>query len=351
MANVLITGAAGFIGSHIAEALCARGDSVSVIDDLSGGYRANVQEAAIASGHPALLRFNVADCADIHALKNVLQIHGVPDVLVHCAANAREGASQFQPISVTYRNFYAYIKTLTTCLQAGVKHVVLFSSMAVYGENQTPFDETFERQPVDVYGVNKASMERVTEILASVHGFSYMIIRPHNVFGERQALNDKFRNVVGIFMNRIMGGEPLFIYGDGKQERAFSYIGDSLPCFIRAIDLVCSENQIPHDHRIVNVGGMENVTVNELADTVCNAMHVSPESYPREHLSDRPCEVKYAYSTYARSVDVLGYCERIGWRRGIELMAKWAVLKGPQPWYNTQPLELVNESVPEPWLV
>ncbi len=126
----------------------------------------------------------------------------------------------------------AYLNVLVPALRAGVRKVVLYSSMAVYGDQTPPFSEEMPRRPVDVYGVNKAGMEEITEILADVHDFSYTIIRPHNVFGERQSLRDPFRNVVAIFMNRILRGEPLYIFGDGEQRRAFSYLGDALPALL-----------------------------------------------------------------------------------------------------------------------
>ena len=342
----IVTGGAGFIGAHIARALARKGEYVAVIDDLSGGEEANVRWAQEAATAPIL--FAKQDCADAGAMRKVFQtLEGGPEsVLVHCAANAREGASQFQPISVTRRNLLAYIVTLTEALRRGINKVVLFSSMAVYGtggEIGPPFEEGQPTAPEDVYGVNKASMERITEILADVHGFKYVVIRPHNVMGEQQALYDRHRNVIGIFMNLIMRQEPLTIYGDGEQTRAFSYIGDSLPAFLHAIQNV----EALHGETI-NVGGKEAVSINALAEVVLAEMG-APEDYPIQYLPDRPCEVKHAFTSYEKSERLLNYRETIGWCYGIRTMAHWAKSVGACDWRTTDSLELVNDKTPAPW--
>ncbi len=328
--RVLVTGAAGFIGSHVAEGLLASGHEVIALDDLSGGFRRNV---------PAGAAFFQVDLRDAPAAERIIR-DNPPDLLCHLAANAREGASQFQPRDVCGRNLMAYVNTLVPAVRAGAKKVVLYSSMAVYGEQPTPFSEDLPRRPVDIYGVNKTSMEEITEILSEVHGFAYTTIRPHNVFGERQSLRDPFRNVVAIFMNRIMRGEPLYIYGDGEQVRAFSYIADSLPSLLRACD---SEPAL--NGQVFNVGGTEAVTVNQLAHLVMEAFGAKPEF---RYLPDRPREVKHAYSTWEKSVQYLGYRERYGLREGITRMAAWAKAVGPQEW-TEESLELPSPKAPSIW--
>ena len=350
--HIIVTGAAGFIGSHICHELVTRGHNVIGIDDESGGSgilniieRQPDFETTKEACLPDSFQYMKEDCVFAFKRKELLSKDCSGDTLVHCAANAREGASQFQPRAVTYRNMYAYAVMLSEFLRRGGKRVVLFSSMAVYGDQTPPFDETMPRRPEDIYGVNKAAMEHMTEILAEVHNFDYVIIRPHNVGGEGQALHDKFRNVMGIFMNRIMRKEPLFIYGNGLQTRAFSYILDSLPCFIKCIEDLRSVNG-----EIINIGGMHPITVAYLAATVKEAMGV-PNTYPVEFFPARPREVKYAFSTYEKSVRLLGYNEdTYGWENGVRRMALWAGKKGPQEWKNTDVLELVNEKTPKPWL-
>jgi UDP-glucose 4-epimerase len=319
------------MGSHVAESLASAGHEVIGLDDLSGGFRENV---------PSRVTFFEVDLRDAAKTEAVVREHE-PEILCHLAANAREGASQFQPRDVCGRNLMAYANVLVPAIRSGMKKVVLYSSMAVYGDQTPPFDETMPRQPVDVYGVNKSAMESITEILADVHEFMYTIIRPHNVFGERQSLRDPFRNVVGIFMNRIPRREPLYIYGDGEQTRAFSYIGDSLPAFLRA-----AEMRPELDHQIINVGGMHPVTVNELLRLVVAEFGASNEVI---HLPDRPREVKNAYCTWQKSVDLLGYEESVGLEEGIRRMAAWARSQGPQPW-REESLELPSAKAPSIWM-
>jgi UDP-glucose 4-epimerase len=319
------------MGGYVAEQLVAAGHDVVGLDDLSGGFRENV--VAGVDFHEIDLR----DAAKTEALVK----ENPPDILCHLAANAREGASQFQPRDVCGRNLMAYANVLVPALACGVKKVVLYSSMAAYGEQETPFAEVLPRQPVDVYGVNKKAMEEITEILAEVHEFEYTIIRPHNVFGERQSLQDPFRNVIGIFMNRLMRGEPLYVYGDGEQQRAFSYIGDSLPAFLRAAEMTPELNG-----QIINVGGKGPITINRLVELVTTEFNQKPEVI---HLPDRPREVKNAYCTWQKSERLLGYEERFGLEEGIRRMAEWARSRGPQPWREER-LELPSEKAPRIWM-
>ena len=328
--RVLVTGIGGFMGSHVSRGLVAAGHEVIGLDDLSGGFKRNL---------PCEAKFHQIDLRDAERTEQAVR-EDPPDMLCHLAANAREGASQFQPRDVSGRNLMAYLNVLVPCVRAGVKKVVLYSSMAVYGAQAAPFAEVLPRAPVDVYGINKAAMEHITEVLSEVHGFDYTIIRPHNVFGERQSLRDPFRNVVGIFMNRIMRGEPLYVYGDGEQRRAYSYIGDSLPSFLQACGLGSELSG-----QIFNVGGTEDITVNRLAALVSAEFQAQPEIV---HLPDRPREVKHAYSTWQKSADLLGYQEHYGLQEGIRRMAVWAKEIGPQPW-SEERLELPSEKAPVIW--
>lgn len=343
--RILVTGGAGFIGSHIANELTLRGHDVVVVDDLSGALGWGNLITRPDSGAVAVPAVTI-DCSDYKRMFDLFDVYGPFHVVVNCAANAREGASQFQPHSIAQRNLQLASCVLSNAIRTGTKRVVMFSSMAVYGGQSPPFDESLPYAPEDVYGVNKVAMEQVTRILCETHGVSYAIIRPHNVFGEQQALFDKHRNVIGIFMNRIMREEPLFIYGDGEQTRAFSYIGDSLPSFIKAIEDV--GNKDVATNVAVNVGGVIPITVNALAEAVKEAMGVD-SSYPVTYYDNRPREVRHAFSTYTLSQQVLGYEERVGWREGVNRMAAWAKTIGPLEWMNREKLEIASELVPIPW--
>lgn len=332
--KILVTGSAGFMGSHIVDALIKAGyTEVYGVDDLSGGSLENVSSDAMKN-------FLQADLSE-HFVAEDIVFDTKPDIIFHLAANAREGASFFQPKDIVHRNYLAYINILEPAIKHGLDKMILFSSMSVYGEQAYPFSEEQERKPVDIYGANKAIMEHTTEMLSRVHDFRYTIIRPHNCFGERQSLRDPYRNVIGIFMNRIMRGEPLYIYGDGEQMRAFSYIDDSLPCYLKCLDDKA-------DGEIINIGGKQPHSINILRRQVCNAMDADPDEYPTQHLPERPHEVKMAWCTSAKSEKILGYDEKVGMAEGIKRMAEWAKHKGSQEW-SKEKLTLWNEKAPGIW--
>jgi len=336
--RILVTGAAGFIGSHIAEELLKIGHTVIGVDDLSGGTRENVEP--FTRTYRDNFRFYSYDLGVSELVLDVFMAHR-PEIIVHCAANAREGASFYCPQQIAYRNLMISSLLLELGILSNMKRIVFFSSMSVYGNGKPPFDEKNARKPIDPYGVNKMAVEMMIEQLAPVHGFSYNIIRPHNVIGPRQSMSDPYRNVAGIFMNRILRKEPLYIFGEGHT-RAFSFIGDSLPCYMKAI---LDENI---SGEIVNVGGKEKITIDELATAVLTEMIGPDASYEIHHVEERHGEVTHAFSTTQKSEDLLGYREDYGWREGVRIMAQWAKKIGPQPW-KFSPLPLMADSMPQPW--
>ena len=331
--KILITGNAGFIGSWIADFLVSVGDEVYGIDDLSGGEIENVNEK---------VKFYKGDLSEDKTQKIVEKI--APEVIFYLAASAREGASQFEPVNSTKTNYWAYVKTLESAIKTKKLHkVVMFSSMAVYGNQKPPFTEDMKPRPEDIYGVSKYAMEEATKILGKVFDFGWTIIRPHNVFGERQRLNDPFRNVAGIFMNRIMRGEPFYIYGDGKQKRAFSYIEDCLRGFI-----ICINDRF--NGKIYNIGGDKVLTVNKLKDLIIKYFKkYSTYEIPNTvYLASRPQEVKYAYSSHKKAKKELYLQEKYGVKKGIERMVLWAIKQGAKEW-RYEDLTLENEKLPKTW--
>lgn len=328
--KILVTGEAGFIGSFIADELIKLGHEIYGIDDMSCGFKRNINENCI---HRTIDLRN-ADKVELF----MAQVR--PEIIYSCASIPREGASAFQPKLITETNYMAFMNLIESAIKYKMSKFIHFSSMSVYGNQAPPFSEDMPRQPCDVYGVNKAACEQSIEILAQVHDFRWTILRPHNVFGRRQQMNLKLRNVVAIFINQIMRGEPVTVFGDGLQVRSFSPIENSLPCYIRCLD----EDT---DGKIYNIGGTIPMTINEVLELVIK--HSGRERPKIEYLPDRPLEVKRAFSTYQKSIDELGYEERVSVEDCIKDMWSWAESLGAQNWME-EDLALVNEKTPKSWL-
>lgn len=334
--KILITGASGFIGSHICRELIKAGHFVVAVDDLSGSGIDNVMNLMMHSS----FRFYEKDCRDLTGMNELFDLYR-PSIVYHLAANARESASFFQPVSVVSRNVIAYANVLMLAIKYEVKRMVLFSSIAAYGHQQPPFYESFELRPVDIYGLSKKYMEEMTQMLSVSHGLEYIIFRPHNVIGVGQSLCDPYRNVVTIWMNKIMRGEPLVIFGDGEQQRAFSYIDNSLPCYI-------SGGLGVYRNEIFNIGSDQTWTINALAKLVIDAMDAPPD-YPIEYLDTRHNEVKIAHSDHGKARQMLGLSETVSITEGIRRMAVWAREMGPQEWLVGDELEIPNGLTPKNW--
>ena len=252
--KILVTGAAGFMGGHLVDSLIKKNtnDEIFGVDDLSGGYMDNVNNK---------IKFTKLDLRN--RKKTEEYINKVkPDLIFHLAADATEGRSQFTPINCTERNYVAYLNVLVPAIRNGLKKMILTSSMSVYGSQKPPFNEKMERKPDDIYAISKSAMERATEILSKVHGFKYTIIRPHNVYGPRQNMADPYRNVIAIFVNCLRNNKNYFIYGNGEQKRAFTYIDDFTPYILEA-----AFNK-KADSEIFNIGPTKEYTINELSDVI-----------------------------------------------------------------------------------
>ena len=336
--RILVTGAAGFMGSHLVDSLVAMGShEVYGVDDLSGGYTRNVNPKS---------KFTVLDLRNKDQTETYIA-RVKPELLYHLAADATEGRSQFTPISATERNYIAYLYTLIPCIRCGVKKVILTSSMSVYGAQTTPFTESMRRIPEDMYAIAKTAMEEATEILSKVHGFEYVIVRPHNVYGPKQNLSDPYRNVIGIFINCILNNKNFYIYGDGEQKRAFTYIDDFNPYFVKTGFLDSANGEI------INIGPKEEYTINQLSHVVLQTFFPDgniPARLQPKYLSLRPQEVKEAYCTHDKAVKLLGYKTSVTLEEGVKKMVEWAKTMGPQQFqYLTHGLELETEDTPAIW--
>lgn len=335
--RILVTGAAGFMGSHLVDSLVARQKhEVFAVDDLSGGYKSNINPKS---------KFTKLDLRDSKATEEYIGAFE-PELLYHLAADATEGRSQFTPISASQRNYMAYLYTLVPCIKNGLKRVVLTSSMSVYGAQKAPFSEDMLKKPEDVYGITKAAMEDVTEVLAKVHRFEYVIIRPHNVYGPKQNLSDPYRNVIGIFINCLLNNKNFYIYGDGEQKRAFTYIDDLTPYILKAGFLKEVNGEV------INIGPSKEYTVNYLANLVLKTFFPNgniPGRLKAKYLPERPQEVKDAYCTNNKAQNLLGYKTTIDLEEGVRRMVVWAKTLGPQKFNYLKDLELETNDVPETW--
>jgi len=335
--RILVTGAAGFMGSYVVDSLVIRGDcEVWAVDDLSGGFRSNVNKSA---------HFEELDLRDRIKTEDLFA-RVKPTLLYHLAADASEGRSQFTPISATERNYLAYMYTLVPAIKHGLQRVVLTSSMSVYGAGDAPFSEDMPPKPEDIYGISKTAMEEATKVLSKVHGFEYVIIRPHNVYGPRQNLSDPYRNVIGIFINCLLNNKNFYIYGDGNQKRAFTYIDDFNPYFVS-----CGfANNV--NGEIINLGPSEEHTINELAQIVLSKFFPDnvPTHFKPQYVALRPQEVVEAYCTNDKAKSLLGYKTSVGLEDGVARMIAWARELGPQHFkYLQGGLELESADVPKTW--
>ncbi len=321
--KILVTGAAGFIGSHLFDYLLKEGHDVVGLDNYSiGDYQ-----------HEKIFKI---DLLDKNSVDNFIETER-PEIVYHLAAWAHEGLSQFSPIKITENNYGAYLNLLVPVIKYKAKRIVVTSSMSVYGDQEPPFSEEMDLYPVDIYGLAKSAIERSTEILTDVHGLEYNIVRPHNVYGPRQSLGDPYRNVVAIFINNAMRGVPLFIYGDGLQTRAFTFIDDIVAPIAKA-------GFIEQTKEVINVGPEEEFNILSLARAV-------QEHFPEakiQHVPDRPVEVKNAYCTNKLARELLGYETTTDFRSGIAKMVEWAKFHGPVAPKYLDALEL-EEGAPETW--
>lgn len=336
--KILVTGSAGFMGSYLVNHLIDKGFKVYGIDDLSGGYLRNVNKKSY---------FTKLDLRDKQKVKEYIN-KVKPDLIYHLAADATEGRSQFTPLSCTERNYLAYLNLLIPAIRNRMKRIVITSSMAIYGNQKPPFHEELEPKPEDMYGISKTAMEEATKVLSSVHGFEYVITRPHNVYGPRQNMADPYRNVVAIFINRLLEGKPFFIYGNGKQKRCFTYIDD---CTMPLAKCGFLKNL---NREIINIGPgpEEAVTINELAKIVLDTFFegkAAPKKLLPVYFPDRPQEVKHAFSTHDKAKKLLDYCPKVKLREGIRKMIEWARILGYQKPIYLEEIELTSNSIPKTW--
>lgn len=327
--KALVTGSAGFIGSHVAEHCINLGMDVVCTDDLSGG---NVEN------FPAGARHVLGDLRDPGFVSSLWDTTRY-DYIYHLAAYAAEGLSHFIRRYNYQTNLIASVNLVNEAVKHKAECFVFTSSIAVYGAGQTPMTEETVPMPEDPYGVSKLAVELDLQAAHRMFGLNYVIFRPHNVYGERQNIADKYRNVVGIFMNQVLQTVPMTIFGDGQQTRAFSYIDDVAPIIAASPTVVGARNQV------FNVGADTPHTVMELAAEVARALQ---RPLNTKHLPARE-EVVHTFSDHAKTRRVFGDRAPVSLETGIGKMANWVLGRGP-----ARPIEFSNieiyEKLPPSWM-
>ena len=327
--KILVTGVAGFLGSHLAEKLLHLGHEVVGIDNMLGGYEDNV---------PKNIDFHKGDCCDFENIQKIMK--GV-DVVYHCAATAHEGLSVFSPYEITKNNYLASVAIFSAAVNQKVKRIIFCSSMARYGGQKTPFTENMKPAPVDPYAISKVASEEVLKNLCDLNKIEWVIAVPHNIIGPRQKYDDPFRNVVSIMINRMMQGKAPVIYGDGNQTRCFSYIDDCLSCLIPMLD------QKNLNKQTINIGPDEEfVTINKIAEICSNLTGVNLQPIYKK---DRPQEVKHATCSADKARSLLNYKTTVSLKEGIKKTYDYIKKRGVRPFDYNIKIEIDNDLTPTTW--
>lgn len=326
--SVLVTGGAGFMGSHVARYLADGDHTVVVYDDLSGGSLDNVDHGCT---------FVEGSITDHHLLADLFEKHRF-EYVFHLAAYAAEGLSHFIKRFNYVNNVVGSVNLINESVKHDVKCFVFTSSIAVYGTNQLPMHEDLDPVPEDSYGIAKLCVERELEVSRKMFGLNSITFRPHNVYGEHQNIGDRYRNVVGIFMNRLMSNEPMSVFGDGEQTRAFTYIGDVAGLIADSVKNSKAYNQV------LNVGTNQVCSVNDLTKAVAHAMQKPADVV---HLDARD-EVKHAYSDHSKVEQIFGPQSYTSLEKGLSRMAAWAKRVGVRSSKRFEGIEIVK-NLPPSW--
>ena len=322
--KIFVTGCAGLLGANYTRHLLANGHEVIGIDDLSGGYKAFVTKGENFSFVKLNLerRKKIVDLFEEHK----------PEVLVHFAAYAAEGLSPFIR-NYNYRNnLICSANLINECIKHDTKFIFT-SSMAVYGEQEPPFTEDKRPQPIDPYGIAKYAVECDLKLAHEQFGLRYNIVRPHNVLGIYQNIWDKYRNVIGIFIRKTLNGQPILVYGDGEQTRAFS----DIKYYMEPFDRLLTE----YDGETFNIGADKYFTLNEVADAVQKVGKKYGYEVPIEHGEPRH-EVKHAYCDHTKAKSMLQFRDGTNLEELIESMFVWA-MKQPNRKVKTMEYEVTKD--------
>jgi UDP-glucose 4-epimerase len=328
--KIFITGVAGFLGSHLADAMLKAGHKVSGCDNLLGGYLENVPED---------VDFHQVDCGYLNTMNKLLKD---VDIVYHTACTAYEGLSVFSPHLVCQNTFQITATVASAAVEQGVKRFVHCSSMARYGtQDRVPFTEDMTPKPQDPYGIAKLAAENLLQCLSHVHGMEVVIAVPHNIIGPRQKYDDPFRNVASIMINLMLQGRQPIIYGDGEQKRCFSFVQDDIDCLTKLAFLPDVVGEI------INIGPDEEfVTINELAKIIADLLHFDLKPV---YVADRPQEVKLATCSADKARKLLGYKTQYTLRQGLQEIIDYVRQRGVRKFRYHLDVEINSEKTPKTW--
>lgn len=335
--TVLITGSAGLIGSHLVHRFISMGYKVVGIDNLIGGYESNMPK-----DNPNFYYFKV-NILDHKAVKDVFNNH-TPDIVIHCAALAHEGLSVFSPKTIVENIYAGTVSIASAAIAAGTKLFINTSSMARYGNATAPFKEDTVPNPIDPYGMAKLHAEQQINLLSEIHGMKVFHVVPHNVCGPHQCYSDPFRNVMSIFANRILHEKPIYIYGDGDQQRSFSHVDDCVRAYVTLIDKYSTISNAS----VFNIGpddGSE-ISIKELAYVVSKYFNTQPDII---NLPARPREVQHAWVSTEKARKQLDYITSNTTEDTVRDTVLWIKNSVRRDFNYHLTLEIINESTPKTW--
>ena len=329
--HIFITGVAGFLGSNLADFYLKKGFKVSGCDNLIGGELTNVDTGVV---------FYQGNCEDLNFMTQITKKN--VDVICHAAAYAHEGLSSISPTIICNNNVTGSTSVFTASIRNKIKRIVYCSSMARYGNADTPYKEGSTLDPVDPYGISKVAAEKILKVLCNTHGVEYNIAVPHNIIGPKQKYDDPYRNVVSIMTNLMLQDRRPIIYGDGKQTRCFSDIDDCIYCLDR---LITDKNIVSET---INIGPDEEpIIINELFKKLANKLKFNKEP---EYFLDRPNEVKFATCSSDKARKLLNYKTTISLDESIDKVINFIKKNGTKKFNYNYRLEIKNEKTPLTWL-
>ncbi len=305
-ARALVTGGAGFIGSHLAEALSQLGATVVVLDDLSGGSRENLD----GFGPVEFIEGSILDKAVVARATRGCRY------VFHQAALGSVPRSVEQPRLYNAVNTEGTLNVLEAAREAGVTRVMFAASSSAYGENPVPWVETMPVLPRSPYAATKAAGEALFRAYSASYGLDTACLRYFNIFGPRQNANSAYAAVIAAFAKALIAGKNPVIFGDGEQSRDFTFVHNAIHA-----NLLAARREAPIGGEVLNVGCGDRISVNELARLMGELL----KSTGRRpvHEPERAGDLKHSFADLARSRATLNYRPIVDFRSGLEQTVRW----------------------------